>query len=512
MESNKLVKGALVLTLAGIISKMLSAGYRIPLQNLTGDIGFYVYQQIYPILGIVLVLALYGFPAAISKLTAEKENISIKYFLAPIFSILFIICFAFAIMLYVFADDIARFVGDEHLTQAYQIAAGLLLVIPFTALLRGMFQGKTDMKPTAFSQIGEQLLRVVVIIAIAYGVATYGFDVYWIGNFAGIAAITGSFVAFIILVAYFVKNKPTIKIQQPIPWLYYAKIILVFGLVASLNHMILLIIQFADAFTVVPGLMDFGLSPYEAMEAKGIFDRGQPLIQVGAVLGSSFGLALLPNIAKVSVGTYSSEISEHLNSALKLSFYLAWGACIGLIVLFPEVNRLLYQDNQGEVALRILMIAVLLSAMVITATSILQGLGHIKWTAIFILGAFALKWLLNILLVPSFGIIGSAIGTVLSLFCLTVITVVKLKKHTDKKLHIHWGAFSLATLGMIGFLMVVDVILPTESLSRLALLFTVLFLSTVGAGIYLYLLIRLQAFTHNELKLIPFGKRFSGRK
>lgn len=88
-ETNKLVKGALLLMLAGLISKVLSAGYRVPLQNLTGDIGFYIYQQVYPILGIALMLALYGFPSAVSKMTVELKaagkSLSIRSFYIPVF-------------------------------------------------------------------------------------------------------------------------------------------------------------------------------------------------------------------------------------------------------------------------------------------------------------------------------------------------------------------------------------------------------------------------------------------
>lgn len=94
-KSNQLVKGALLLTLAGLISKILSAGYRIPLQNLTGDVGFYIYQQVYPFLGIAMMLSLYGFPQAISKIIIEikKEGkrLSFTSFYIPIFSILFIV-------------------------------------------------------------------------------------------------------------------------------------------------------------------------------------------------------------------------------------------------------------------------------------------------------------------------------------------------------------------------------------------------------------------------------------
>src|SRR5690606_11387476 len=71
-RSKRIWEGAFVLAFAGLITKILSAGYRIPYQNIAGDIGFYIYQQAYPIYGIVLVLSTYGFPVIISKLLAEK--------------------------------------------------------------------------------------------------------------------------------------------------------------------------------------------------------------------------------------------------------------------------------------------------------------------------------------------------------------------------------------------------------------------------------------------------------
>src|SRR5699024_9902653 len=114
-EAKRLVKGAFVLTLAGVVSKILSAGYRIPLQNITGDIGFYIYQQVYPLLGMAMVLALYGLPSAVSKLVADRKaggyTLTIAGFYGPIFSILLMIngfCF---LLLYVNAHALAQWVG-----------------------------------------------------------------------------------------------------------------------------------------------------------------------------------------------------------------------------------------------------------------------------------------------------------------------------------------------------------------------------------------------------------------
>src|SRR5690625_6752415 len=89
-KMKQFIRGAFILTIAGFISKILSAFYRIPIQNLTGDYGFYIYQQIYPFIATVTILSLYSFPAAISKLGAElgKKKVSFKHFLLPIFLIL----------------------------------------------------------------------------------------------------------------------------------------------------------------------------------------------------------------------------------------------------------------------------------------------------------------------------------------------------------------------------------------------------------------------------------------
>src|SRR4051794_28517215 len=68
------MKGAALLTLSALLVKLLGAVYRIPFQNLVGDKGFYIYQQVYPFVAIFAVWTSYGFAVAISKLLADKTN------------------------------------------------------------------------------------------------------------------------------------------------------------------------------------------------------------------------------------------------------------------------------------------------------------------------------------------------------------------------------------------------------------------------------------------------------
>src|SRR3954465_3737834 len=74
LNQSALLKGTFVLTIAAILTKILSAFYRIPFQNIVGDVGFYIYQQVYPFYGMAMVLSTTGFPVVISKLYAEQKE------------------------------------------------------------------------------------------------------------------------------------------------------------------------------------------------------------------------------------------------------------------------------------------------------------------------------------------------------------------------------------------------------------------------------------------------------
>lgn len=77
-EMQRMMQGAVVLTIASFIAKVLSAFYRVPFQNFVGDEGFYVYQQVYPIYGIAMTLALSGLPHYFLKLLLNNQIFGVK--------------------------------------------------------------------------------------------------------------------------------------------------------------------------------------------------------------------------------------------------------------------------------------------------------------------------------------------------------------------------------------------------------------------------------------------------
>lgn len=511
-KQNQLLKGAFILTLAGLISKVLSALYRIPLQNLTGDYGYYVYQQIYPFIGMLMMLSLYGFPAAVSKLTSEQQannkDLSFKKFTRPILIILFSFSLSLAAIMFGLAPYLTNLVGDEKLIASYQLVSLGFLLIPLTSFYRGYFQGIGDMKPTAYSQVFEQLFRVSIIVVVAFLISRNFFDTYALGVWSVYATLFSSVIGTIVLYIFKIKKPKEIfeQVKSKVPWRYFIKVLFLFGIIAALNHMILLLLQFADVFTLVPYLIDSGYAEIEAMEMKGIFDRGQPLIQFGAVLGSSFALALIPEITSRKK-EWKEKTLQTIKDTLTISFYIAAGATLGLIFILPEANILLFEDKSGTKSLQILMFAILFGSIAVTSNAILQSYGYYKEITIFIISMFFAKIILNYLFVPKLGIIGSSLATTLSLLILTIFSLLFLKLKLTKTSFvkmINWRAFIYGSISMVSFLLITQYFLGNYFIqSRFMLLIYVMIIVGIGGGIYLLVLLRYDALSKRQLKAFP---------
>src|SRR5699024_3886659 len=81
----------------------------------------------------------------------------------------------------------------------------------------------------------------------------------------------------------------------------------------------------------------------------------------------------------------------------------------------PAVNRLLFYTSDAPTKLPVELLAVVLQPLLITVASILQNMGSVYLVSCCIILAVAVKWLFNWMFIPPFHLIGSAMGTVISL-------------------------------------------------------------------------------------------------
>lgn len=518
-HSKDIFKGAFILTVAALIVKILSAVYRVPFQNIVGDVGFYIYQQVYPFYGVALLLSTQGFPVVISKLYAEQSMRKDKKAIGNIFMIAAIILSIIGVFGFSFlfwgADWLAGKMGDQDLAILLRVISTVFLIFPVVSLLRGYFQGKGDMVPTAVSQVGEQLIRVLTIFAGAIFLTNHGYNLYIVGSGAVFGSVIGGVLAILILTLFWLRRR-----TEPTSFTSFhlkesaiiAKSIILQGFAICVSSLLLIFIQLADSFNLYSLLVSSGLSSLDAKVLKGIYDRGQPLIQLGTVVATSMSLALVPIISREKLKMNAKDMHEKISVALRISILVGVGATVGLFSIIRETNILLFENSDGSDVLSMLSLLILFSSIIITTTGILQGLGMIIFPASVILFGFVAKYILNMSLVPLMGTLGAAVASSISLSMIMLILLVKLRLHLKTSIiHIRFLIIiSFAAIAM--FLMLKAYLLVTGNLfafghERLTAGLQALSAVFIGGFIYLLIVLKGNTFKNEEIAMLPFGSK-----
>ena len=70
MKKQNFLQGAGILSLATILVKIISALYKIPLNNIIGKEGYTYFLQTYSVYSLLLVISTTGLPVAVSRMIA----------------------------------------------------------------------------------------------------------------------------------------------------------------------------------------------------------------------------------------------------------------------------------------------------------------------------------------------------------------------------------------------------------------------------------------------------------
>ncbi|MET3683756.1 PST family polysaccharide transporter [Alkalibacillus flavidus] len=431
-RADEWIKGTVLLTIAGLVGKILGMVYRIPLQNLAGDEGLYIYQQIYPFVSLALLLSIYSFPSAVSHVlthqTSQNAQIRCKN-ASAVFYLLGGVGLFLSVSLFVLAPWVVQLMGDADLLNAVRMSSLLFLLIPVTSFYRGWFQTHNHSNMVALSQVIEQVVRVLLIIVATVVITQTALSPYALGYAASIATIVGTVAAIgVLIVVERRQHRDSIYWQSTVrPSRPLVKSLFVGIVIYGMTHVLHLMIQMVDVLTMVQSLQQFGYLFEEAKVMKGVYDRGNPLIQLGLVFGSALAFAVVP--ALQSDDRTSSAGDEQL--AVKVTWLLSLSASIGLIVIMPWLNPLFYQSMDGTSAIRWMMFLVFFLSVMMTISVILQRYG-LRLQQLWLLALLiVLKVILNQWLIPSFGIEGASLASVVASVIVLALFLVILQKQWD---------------------------------------------------------------------------------
>lgn len=514
--------GALLITIATFLSKLLGSLFRIPLQNIAGNEVLGIFTIVYPVYMAVLILSVAGIPLAISKLISEVRTNGQAEQVGPIFQTASILALAFGCTSFLFfmqfSHTISGFLGGEFTRPALVMVSTSLLIAPYMAVFRGFFQGYENMKPTAYSQVLEQFVRVVVIIAAAFLLTRRGYapEMITAGVMGG--SIVGAVASLVYLRRKF--SRSTIKPDKPASYklasfLFWAKKILLLSIPLCIGTLGIALIYFVDSFTVPSQLEKLGMAvDGNVADLYGFYGRGLALVQIAVVFANGLVLPIIPAITASMTEGNMGKTKALVEKALYLILLTSWPITIGLFVLTGPINYVMFGDFKESTVIAVTLLSALLTAFSVLTTGVLQGMNRMLSSSFIIIGFAGAKIGFNVTFVNLYGLLGVAVSTVLTFLLISAANLLLIKKTIAiPLLQRSYFAFTTASVIMGGLLYLPVQRIEWVDMSRIESAMLLGGLIVAGALVYVFLTILLKGVTRNELIHLPvIGKHLSGGK
>lgn len=440
LSRHPLFTGTLLLTLAGLLSRIIGFFYRIFLSHTIGAEGLGIYQLIFPVYALTFSLTVAGIQTAISKFVAEaaardsfpvsfsrersqcgKYPGSFTYLYAGLLLSL-LLSFLCTVFLYGYADFLAlRVLGEARCGPLLKI---LSLTIPFGAIhasINGYYYGLKKTAVPAFSQLLEQLARVGGVwllyrIALEQGqTATIQMAVWGL--------VLGEVVSVLFSVSFTRFEKRCCRLPCAMGQVF------TMALPLTLNRVLVNLFSSVEAILIPGKLKAFGYAPDEALSVFGVLTgMAMPMIFFPSVITNSVSVMLLPAISEAA----AKEDMDYIRNAVKKSclYCIVLGLCctLGFLILGRWLGMLVFANRLAGTFIVVLGWICPFLYLTTTLSSILNGLGKTSTTFLLHLTGSGIRILFVAFLIPTLGIKAYLIAMLVSHLAESGIAVLVLRR------------------------------------------------------------------------------------
>ncbi len=165
MKSQSYLKGAFIISAGGFISKLLGALYRIPLVAFLGGEGMGIYQMVYPLYCILLTVSASGIPTGIARIISSNQC---PFAERPAFRLYGAIGLVGSLIMFALSAPLAKAQGEPAVELCCQILSPAVFFVSVISIVRGYFQGRGNMLPTAATEVAEQAIKVAFGLILCY--------------------------------------------------------------------------------------------------------------------------------------------------------------------------------------------------------------------------------------------------------------------------------------------------------------------------------------------------------
>ncbi|AZB43763.1 stage V sporulation protein B [Bacillus sp. FJAT-42376] len=513
MSKQTFLKGTIILIAAGLITRVLGFINRIVLARFVGQEGVGLYMMAVPTLVLIITITQFGLPVAISKLVAEADaqgdQKRIKKILVVSLAVTGGLSIVFTPVILLAAPFLSQHLFTDPRTYYPLIAvAPVVPIVAVSSVLRGYFQGKQNMKPAAYSQVLEQIIRISLIAVFTTALLPYGIEYAAAG--AMFSSVAGELVSLIYLFFMF-KLKKKLKVRKD----FFQSVkagkdtlndLLAIAIPTTGSRLIGSVSWFFEPIVVAQSLAIAGIGTALATRQYGeLAGYALPLLMLPSFVTFSLSTSLVPAISEAMAQKKKKLVEHRLRQALRLSLVTGGLSAVVLYVFAEPLMKGMYGNADAAIFVKLMAPFFIFYYIQGPLQAVLQALNLARAAMInSLIGALAKTALIFALSTrPEMGIKGAALAIVIGMMAVTLLHLATVIKVVALTIYIKEYVYSFLAMAITGIAGYYSYYHWLHKLGNLPGLVTGVCLCT---GIYLILLIQLKLVLKEELKRVPlFG-------
>ena len=504
-QQAQMLRGTAWLTASNFISRLLGAVYIIPWYIWMGTYAAKangLFTMGYNIYAWFLLISTAGIPVAVAKQVAKYNTMQEEeHSFALIRSFLGFMTglgFVFALVLYLFSPWLADLSGvGKDLIPIMQSLAWAVLIFPSMSVIRGFFQGMSNLKPYAMSQIAEQVIRVIWMLLATFIIMKLGSKDYLSAvTQSTFAAFVGMVASFAVLLYFLFKEGLLQKVFEARDKIDGKKL-----LIDTIKEAIPFIItgsaiqlfQILDQMTFINSMKWFTNYSNEDLVVMFSYFSANPnkITMILISVGVSIGGVGLPLLTENYVKSDLPAAARLVQNSITMLFLFLLPATVGVVMVGEPLYTVFYGKPDG-LALGLFVFAVLQSTILglyMVLSPMLQAMfRNRKAVLYFVYGAIAklVLQLPSIAIFHSYGpLISTTIGLIIPIVLIyrEVCQITGARRKIILKRTILVTILTLVMFILVGFLqwLLGFVFQPS---GRLWSFFYVALIGVIGGGLY----------------------------
>lgn len=515
-----------ILAFAGFLSKIIGTLYRTPLTAIIGNEGNGYYGAAYYIYVIILTIASYSMPTAISKIIsgylARKEYKNAQRVLKCAFMYVTVMGLLASVVLFFGADLFL----EHNSAIVLRVFTPTIIIYGYLGVLRGYFQAHRTMIQTSISQILEQILNALVSIFAAYFLTNMVKDAdattRAIYGACGSALGTGSgvLIGLLFMIGMYMLNRKiirkrvsrdtTVEVESYKIILRHMMFIVTPIIISSCIYNMNTVVN-QTIFTKILMYMKH-FTEADASKLYGVYSgRVVVIANIPVAIGAAMSSAMIPTVSTLYEKGDKAGINNKIRDGVKATMFISIPAAVGLAVLADPIMGLLQGTPEHyQLAvdlLRYMSVTVIFYQISTISNGVLQGIGKVNIPVINSAIALILQTavLVPLLIYTDLQDYALVIATVFYTVCISMLNQFSVHKYLGYKQEFLKTFFApLAASALMGILSW----LTYEGLRMTGLHYSMCLFAAMGVAVIVYFVavIKVSGFKEEDLVKIPKGR------